>query len=566
MSEAWDGTTRLWNAMTGQSLLEAPRGSGSAFSSDGQRIGFMTSSWDETCSLGAWFLSAAPERRVLYDPPSGPAGWRVSVGASGRLLATAGDYGIRIWHIPSETVIALLPIGPMAAAVFEPDGGALISSGNSGLHHWPVHWDHSQMRLGPPQALYDRATRAAAVSADGRQLVAHIQGEPRAVVLDPRNPAKVTVTGPHPSMQLVPDISPDGRLALTGTWRGRGGRVWSAASGELVVELGESLSARGEFSPDGRFVLLWDAEHQAIWDCATWQQVRRFDWGAGAADAPAPPDWRYVYPNATRMSDPESLEPVCDLPTFSQLHACFLPSNPWLALGHGGNAIVSVWDLYTVRARLAEIGLDWDAPQYPTPIDSDTAPPMEVRVDLGDFAPDLTATTTTALEEERRRAATTFSLPAADPVRLNDEAWKVVIEPGRSPDAYHLALRCAEAACRGKPGHESYLNTLGIAQYRAGLHEEAVRTLELCDRLHRVKHPCPTPDDACAGYPGDVAFIAMALYELGRRDEAVEALDRLRGMCQQPDWTADADCQSFLRQAEDRIGAQSGATGASTRP
>ncbi|MGE0481836.1 MAG: protein kinase [Phycisphaerae bacterium] len=562
MSESWDGTTRLWDPMKGRPLVEMPRGNGLSFSLDGRRIGFMINGWDETCSLGVWALSTAPERRVLYDPPSGTADWRLLVGYDRRLAATAGDYGIRVWHVPSGKAIATLPVGPMRGAVFEPDGSALMTSGVRGLHRWPIRGATPRLQLGPPQMLYNRSTAAAAISANGEVLAADIQGEPRAVILNPKNPAKVTMTGDHPSTLLIPDVSPDGRLVLTGSWRGRGGRVWNTDTGELVAELGDSVGIRGEFSPDGRFVLLWDVEHQEAWDCANWKLVRRYDWGGDARGGEQSRDWRYQYPGALRLTDPHTLEPVADFPTFSQLHARFLPSDGWLVLGHGGNAIISVWDLYAVRAHLAGLNLDWDAPPLPArPAGWDE--PFDVQVDLGDLVRDPTTGTTGALEEARRRAATTFSPPPADPVRLNADAWSVVVNPGGSPEAYLAAVRWAEEAYRARPGHESYLNTLGIAQYRAGLHEEALRTLGRCDLLHRVKHPCPTPADACAGYPGDVAFLALALYELGRTDEAAQALDRLRSMCRRPEWTADAECQTFLREAEGRIDAQSGATGVS---
>ena len=46
------------------------------------------------------------------------------------------------------------------------------------------------------------------------------------------------------------------------------------------------------------------------------------------------------------------------------------------------------------------------------------------------------------------------------------------------------ALRLAEAACRLEPKHGYYVNTLGVAQYRAGQYAEALATLTRSEPLN----------------------------------------------------------------------------------
>src|SRR5262249_40840480 len=46
------------------------------------------------------------------------------------------------------------------------------------------------------------------------------------------------------------------------------------------------------------------------------------------------------------------------------------------------------WDLRRLRAGLADLGLDWDAPPYPALKEKKDRPPLQVTVDLGELAPE----------------------------------------------------------------------------------------------------------------------------------------------------------------------------------
>ena len=66
----------------------------------------------------------------------------------------------------------------------------------------------------------------------------------------------------------------------------------------------------------------------------------------------------------------------------------------------------------------------------------------------------------------------------------------------------------------------TFLNTLGVAQYRVGQHQDAVETLTRSDKLNAARFKI--------SYPADIAFIAMAHHQLGHSDEAHEYLNQLR--------------------------------------
>ena len=126
--------------------------------------------------------------------------------------------------------------------------------------------------------------------------------------------------------------------------------------------------------------------------------------------------------------------------------------------------------------------------------------------------------------------------------KLNNASWEVVRQPRAAPEQYRRALRGAEVACQLKPGNGFYLNTLGVAQYRAGCYREALATLTQAEPLNAKQFQGPIPSD--------LAFKAMAQHQLGQRDQAAATLARLRERMKAPRWANDAESLAFLQEAE----------------
>jgi hypothetical protein len=145
-------------------------------------------------------------------------------------------------------------------------------------------------------------------------------------------------------------------------------------------------------------------------------------------------------------------------------------------------------------------------------------------------------------EPVRRRALELARGYREDPGRLNDVAWELVVKPGRPRSAYERGLRYATAACRLVPGRGEWLDTLGAAQYRAGLYAEAVRTLVQADGLNASSFG--------GSIPADLAFLAMSYHRLGREDQAEGARRRLRTSMKSPRWSRDPEAQALLAEAE----------------
>jgi Flp pilus assembly protein TadD len=119
----------------------------------------------------------------------------------------------------------------------------------------------------------------------------------------------------------------------------------------------------------------------------------------------------------------------------------------------------------------------------------------------------------------------------------NNAAWLLVAEPRRPEATYRRGLRLATEACRLSPDDGWYLNTLGVAQFRAGLEAEALATLTRSNTLNKENEPA------------DLAFLAMAHQRLGQTSGARATLERLRALMRQPG-SQTLEKRAFLAEAE----------------
>ncbi len=148
-----------------------------------------------------------------------------------------------------------------------------------------------------------------------------------------------------------------------------------------------------------------------------------------------------------------------------------------------------------------------------------------------------------SLSEPMRRAALSLAERwLMTPDQLNEASWNVVRAPGAGAEAYRKALAAAEAACRLRPGDLNVLNTLGIAQYRAGQYERAVATLLRCDGLRS------RGAGESGTQPADLAFVTLAQYHLGQLVPARATLQRLRETMKQPLWANNPEARLFWRE------------------
>ena len=429
--------------------------------------------------------------------------------------------------------------------------GDLLTSGSLGVWRWPVRLDRDEFRVGPPRRLPFSSSRAG-IAGDGSGRIVALANYARAEV---QNSGRMTQVGPLDNCRYLA-VSPDSKWLATGTHSTHGAQVWRIGDGLRVKDLDVEGVVRVVFSPDGKRLMTSPSPCQ-LWTVGTWNEERQIA-GKGLCFTP---DGRYLLvQDASKvllLVETESGRTVARLESPDSSDAAWATFSPdGSRLVFTNNTAAHVWDLRAIRRRLVTMGLDWHAPAYS---DDDpaapAAPPLPpLQVDLGPLAHNLDRSTESpeALIEKytaqlknnpedaeayhhRGRALSDLGrvdeaiddlgvavclrpndahLREALALSCNNRAWERVKSPGSNGDperALTLARRAVELAPKGA----LYLNTLGVAQYRACQYAQATATLE---RSLAAAHG---QTDAF-----DLFFLAMARHKLGLNFLARADFDR----------------------------------------
>ena len=414
-TSSYDGRTRLWDAAAGEPLAIVPGGF-LGLSPDDRRAAFAVGG-----KVGAWDVAAAPECRTLH---SGMLGNRseardatgviaADMSPDGRLVATSDGDGVRLWESDTGRELAHLKAGFCETVLFHPDGQRLISSSRWGLYRWPIRPDPGPdaICIGPPELLRETAdfgwTKASWLP-DHRTLALIDNANARVLLVDSSHPhpdwsrAAALDSGENRRMTTVA-VSPDGRWLAVGGWFEAGVRVWNLSPRRLERILrpkdtvGDTTFFIG-FSPDGRWLIsntsLDAGRFSQFWRVGTWEPGLRIvqERNGNAVDPPAfTGDGRLmalaIAPDQVLLADAATGRELARLTTLQPVNPAPLVFSPdgTKLIARTNQKTALVWDLRRIRDQLAPMGLDWDAPPYPTvPAASDAAgplpPPRPVRV------------------------------------------------------------------------------------------------------------------------------------------------------------------------------------------
>jgi Tfp pilus assembly protein PilF len=187
---------------------------------------------------------------------------------------------------------------------------------------------------------------------------------------------------------------------------------------------------------------------------------------------------------------------------------------------------IRIWDLRAVRHRLAELNLDWSpsptrGSAVPSILNFQLPPPPKYRVDRGQFDQWIKLASIKLREQTVADAEVHFKQqPDQAEVRdwlasaCNNLAWELVARPESDRDqsrAVPLARRAVALAADS----DKFLNTLGLALYRAGQHAEAIPALERSLARNNI-----------ASVPYDLLFLALCHTKHGDAGRARAYFDR----------------------------------------
>jgi serine/threonine protein kinase/WD40 repeat protein len=364
-SVSWDGSLRLWNLPDYRPAVIA-RGNQATFdaqfSSDGRRVAAAFRGQ----TLGLFDIASSTVVRRLHVPPSDERGaWNIDVSPDGKLVAAGYTDGLRVLDFATGAEVELRSFLGCRSVMFTPNGEALLTCGDSGLTRWPIERVNAtgQVRLGLRESISDAPRLYASLTADGRWAAAADQPNNQVRVYEVNNPTNRFSLANHGAIQHVA-FSPDGRWVATGTWVGRGVRIWDVASRRLVKELPLGRAAVA-FSPDAR-LLVTGSQHSQVWETGTWRELYRTpDTGTTAGPSAFSPDGRIL---AVVKDQRIVLLLVAETGrVLAELEAPGSTSISGMRFSPDGTALlalewtrdIQVWDLRRLRIELAALKLDW---------------------------------------------------------------------------------------------------------------------------------------------------------------------------------------------------------------
>lgn len=376
MTYAWDGTTRFWNALTGDLLFVTHEGWGRGWSADGKTIGF----FKYNAGFGRWGFEYSDCLSTMAVPIGTAADVRVlDFSRDGKYFLTGNASRMIIRRSEGTEVAAEVPEREFKAASFLPDGRTLLTSGVDRVRRWEM-----QEEAGGQLGLMLREETRPPVRERPERAVISKQGGWTAV--DCMENLMAIFEGTDFSNQKGSvrhigggsmDFSPDEKTLAIGSWYGEGVAVYEIPSGKRVRKLDER-DAEVRFSQDGKWLVAGATDAYRVFDGKSYSNVWTLTRNSAAQTSPMAawsPVADRVAVTLTGLSqeivDVNLRKVVARLiPPFEKVvsNMRFSPDGKKLAVTTYERTIY-LWDLERLENGLKEIGLNLfePIPQYVPP-------------------------------------------------------------------------------------------------------------------------------------------------------------------------------------------------------
>jgi len=494
-----DGTIKIWDAIINREIttLHAPQDNSAcslAISKDGSRIfvgfGGEIKVYENATATEIMTLTGHGHQVVSMDlSPDGK-----------RLVSGSVDETIKIWDV--TTGVKLMTLrgheSPVGSISLSPDGKRIVSGG-----HKIIVWDASTgaelMNLNHPGP-YGTVTK---FSPDGKRIVSG-GSDKNVKIWDAQTGLELITLHGHKGSIYCVAYSLDGTRIASGD-NDRTVKIWDVELGAEVATLSGHKDTVYDvvFSSDGK--RLFSASRDGtikIWDIETGAELLTLlRYGTFVGDILLTPDSKSIcfttHTGSVCLLD--SNEPAIDLEVRRK--------------GVAARKIIN--KLYKEQGFYHKV------------IDK--------------------LQTEKALDETVSKVAMQIanSRKREDALKLRRQAWVTAILSDEDMTSYQEALAKAEKANDWEPNDPDVLDTLGIAQYRLGSYEKALKTLTKSARI--------LSDAGEESDPWNLAFKAMTLHRTGWEKEAKIALEQLRKFCKDEKIAKYTKLYDLLSEAEKLI-------------
>ncbi len=267
VTASWDDTIRIWDAVTGQQLLQLGAGgveaASACFSPDGKRI--VAALWDSTAH--AWDATTGQQLMQFDGHTEGLNDIAFSSDGT-RVVTSASDNTARIWNAATGQELMQLSghTDNVRTAAFSPDGARIVTASNDKTARiWGAGTGRQLVLLSG----HTDQVNSAAFSPDGQHVLT-TSDDGTARIWDAATGRQLMTLNAHTKQVTSAAFSPDGLRIATASWD-KFIRIWDSSTGQLLNVLGGHTGPVKSvaFSPDGKQIVTGSDDGTArIWDLA----------------------------------------------------------------------------------------------------------------------------------------------------------------------------------------------------------------------------------------------------------------------------------------------------------